>query len=297
LQREAVRIDPLLAAAWFELGNSLEDGGFLDEAIAAFRKAIGVDPGFFEANCNLGTLFGRLGFYEQAEAALREAIRLAPDFADGHANLAVNLEQTGRFREALEVMQRARDLGASRPTWRFESGAFIRHMEELIRVDEKHWAEVEARWQGVERVEEMLMLADMASFKRRWALAAKMYGAALARDPSANHDSAERRTRAARALIQAASAVGVDSRTGPGESERARMRAQALAWMQEIVRMQRDLLEGGEVGKAHVRSTLSLLLGDAFFASVREESELRKLPAEEARTWREHWKSVRDAMP
>ena len=51
--RNALMIDPMLAATYNNLGNVLKDAGALDEAIDAYRKSVSLDPTNSSAHGNL----------------------------------------------------------------------------------------------------------------------------------------------------------------------------------------------------------------------------------------------------
>jgi cytochrome c-type biogenesis protein CcmH/NrfG len=58
---------------------------FLDlnrEAVEAYREAVRLKPDFAEAWYNLGVSYIKLGRHREAVEACREAVRLKPDFAE-----------------------------------------------------------------------------------------------------------------------------------------------------------------------------------------------------------------------
>jgi tetratricopeptide (TPR) repeat protein len=67
--REAVRLDPNLALAHFQLGNILEDTGRTDEAIREFQAAARLDPAYAEPHYALARIYRKLG---DAAASKRE---------------------------------------------------------------------------------------------------------------------------------------------------------------------------------------------------------------------------------
>ena len=54
---------------------------------ACCRKAIALKPDFAEAHYNLGNTLQQLGRLDDAEANYRRAIALKPDIAEAHNNL------------------------------------------------------------------------------------------------------------------------------------------------------------------------------------------------------------------
>ena len=86
--REAVELDPGLAAAQANLGVALRALGRREAAAEHFRRAAQLEPRNAEAHANLGVVLTELGQVQAAEAALETAVVLAPNWADGWYNLA-----------------------------------------------------------------------------------------------------------------------------------------------------------------------------------------------------------------
>jgi tetratricopeptide (TPR) repeat protein len=77
--RQALRIDPDLAQAWFQLGcvqAQVPD----PEAVTSFRQALRCKPAYAEAHYNLGVCLKGQGDRAAAAEAFREALRCRPDF-------------------------------------------------------------------------------------------------------------------------------------------------------------------------------------------------------------------------
>jgi tetratricopeptide (TPR) repeat protein len=94
--REAVALDPGLAAARTNLGSLAYRRGDTAGAREAFEAALALDPDQPEARFNLANLVLEAGDLELAVAELRRVLQTTPDFADAHYNLAVALERRGR---------------------------------------------------------------------------------------------------------------------------------------------------------------------------------------------------------
>ena len=137
---DALRVDPGLAAAHFNLGCVHLQAGRLPEAVTRFEQALKIDPNYEAAHTSLGSallLEGRtaeaLIHYEialqlepsakahqnlgiallyvrqwpEATAHLEQAVRLEPDFAKAHEFLGDALSAQGRKAEAAAHYQRA----------------------------------------------------------------------------------------------------------------------------------------------------------------------------------------------
>lgn len=105
--REALRLDPRSAPAWYNLGVLVSARGDDASALACYESAVRCDSADADSRNNLGHLLGRLGRTEEALAHLREAVRLKPDSAVSHFNLAGLLAAAGRKAEAEEHLRRA----------------------------------------------------------------------------------------------------------------------------------------------------------------------------------------------
>jgi tetratricopeptide (TPR) repeat protein len=102
--RQAVELDPNLAAGWSNLAVLCERRGAADEARAAAERAVLLDPEQPEARYNLAALLADLGERELARAQLERVLDLAPGFGDALYNLAmlVGKEEPARARQCLE---------------------------------------------------------------------------------------------------------------------------------------------------------------------------------------------------
>jgi tetratricopeptide (TPR) repeat protein len=98
------------------------------EAAQAYRAALGFDSGSTDAWNNLGWSLAQLGFYDEAIAAYEQALRLRPDLARARNNLtmAENARSESRFKRAFRLQQAGeldeairtyRDLLAHNPSW------------------------------------------------------------------------------------------------------------------------------------------------------------------------------------
>jgi tetratricopeptide (TPR) repeat protein len=108
--KEVIRLDPLRAGAYINLGavyNRLEQ---YDEALTTLRRGIQLDTNRAEGYYNLALVYKQLGQLDMAVNAYREAIRLNARMYDAHYNLANILREKGQhllaivhYRQALEI--------------------------------------------------------------------------------------------------------------------------------------------------------------------------------------------------
>ncbi|MBI1832312.1 MAG: tetratricopeptide repeat protein [Planctomycetes bacterium] len=112
--KQVIRLDPLRAAAYINLGavqNRLEQ---YDEALATLRKAIHLDPNRAEGYYNMGLVYKQLGQLDMAINAYREAIRLNPRMYDAHYNLGNIFLEKEQFHQAIAHYKQALEI---RPNW------------------------------------------------------------------------------------------------------------------------------------------------------------------------------------
>lgn len=75
------------AAILCNMGTSHRALVQIPQAIACFERAIRADPGLAEASYNLGTALNDLGRVDEAERLVRRAVELRPDFHQAHSTL------------------------------------------------------------------------------------------------------------------------------------------------------------------------------------------------------------------
>ena len=106
--RAAIRLDPQLSEAYYNLGNALHADGNLDEAISEYRAAIRCDRDFAGAHHNLGAAPKPRGISRKPSPS-SAVVRLDPDEALGHFSLASALAEQGQREKAIAVFRKAGD--------------------------------------------------------------------------------------------------------------------------------------------------------------------------------------------
>jgi tetratricopeptide (TPR) repeat protein len=107
----AVRAAPADANAHYVLGGILGLVGRLDDAEAATREALRLDPLHAGAFSNLGAIAAWRQDYAAAVRAFRRSLALGPDTQDARAGLAYALLASGEFHDGWAEHERARPLG------------------------------------------------------------------------------------------------------------------------------------------------------------------------------------------
>jgi len=113
LFRQAIDLEPHMAAALTNLGNLVYRQGELEEARRLYERALEHDPAQPEARYNLGNLLEDLGETELAISELRRVCATAPEFADAHYNLGLMLAQLGGAAQARHHLERYLELDAA----------------------------------------------------------------------------------------------------------------------------------------------------------------------------------------
>jgi tetratricopeptide (TPR) repeat protein len=103
--RRAIAIDPNHAAAHDHLGIALFDQKKVDEAVACYRKSIELDAKRATAHNNLGYALRTQGRLDEAIACYKRAIELAPKYVKAHRNLGFALQAQGKLGEAIACIK------------------------------------------------------------------------------------------------------------------------------------------------------------------------------------------------
>ncbi|MBS1118566.1 MAG: transcriptional regulator, MerR family [Deltaproteobacteria bacterium] len=124
LFRQAIELEPNMAAALTNLGNLVYRQGELEEARRCYERALQCDPGQPEARYNLANLHEDLGETELAIAELRKVCAAAPEFADAHYNLGIMLAQVGGAAQARHHLERYLELDTA-SAWAGHARTFL----------------------------------------------------------------------------------------------------------------------------------------------------------------------------
>lgn len=127
--REALALDPGLAAARTNLGSLAYRRGDIVVARDAYEAALALDPDQPEARFNLANLVLEAGDLELAVAELRRVLQTNPDFADAHYNLAVALERLGGRSQARAHLEKYLALEPATTAWAAEARALIARLD------------------------------------------------------------------------------------------------------------------------------------------------------------------------
>ena len=105
--RSNLALNPDCWAVSFNLGDTLDKKGRIDEAISRYRESIRLKPDSVEAHGNLGSALLKKGQTAEAITQFQEAIRLKPASAEVHFNLGNVLLKQGQTNEAISHLRDA----------------------------------------------------------------------------------------------------------------------------------------------------------------------------------------------
>jgi serine/threonine protein kinase/tetratricopeptide (TPR) repeat protein len=313
--REAIRLKKGFVEAHFNLGNALQAKGKLDEAIAEFREAIRLKGDYSEARFNLGNalqakgqlddaiteqceahlilgnaLFGK-GKMDEAIACYRKVLELDPKHAWAHRAVADSFFRRGRFTEAEASYRRALDLLPFGDPRRANWSSHLQRCQRWQTQDKNLPAVLAGKLP--DNVADLLDYYQFCSATRRYHAAARLCAEAFRIYPEvADQAGGVHRYNAACYAAQAGCGKGLDA--GKLEdAERARLRWQALSWLQaQLAPARKSLARDGAKAGQVVWQAMQGWLADPDFSGVRGNEALSRLPAEERTAWRKLWSEV-----
>jgi len=89
----------------FERGNSFDENGYSERAIAEWQEAVHLDPGHADAHYNLGIAYADEGETDLAIDELREVLRLKPFDTDTRRELAEIYLEANRAGDAINQLR------------------------------------------------------------------------------------------------------------------------------------------------------------------------------------------------
>ena len=118
----AKELDPHNVQVYHFNGHRLEFQSRFEEAVAEFKRGVDVDPTNLIINAELGNAYYLARQFDAAVAQCRKTIKLDPNFELASVWLAQAYEQKGMYQEALVVLNKARPVAESSPSFIAEVG-------------------------------------------------------------------------------------------------------------------------------------------------------------------------------
>jgi serine/threonine protein kinase/Tfp pilus assembly protein PilF len=289
--RTAIELDSKLAEPHINLGIALGDKGQLDAAVASHKTAVEIDPKLAMAHYSLGNTLRNKGELDQAIASYKTAIELDPNYAPTHVNLGYALNGQGQMNAAVACFKKAIELDPKLAPARIG----LAEAERLAAAQEKLPALLKGDFKPTTN-DERLALSSICEIKKLYHTSAGLYADAFAADPELADDlQAGYRYNAAFCAALAAAGQGEDPprRTTLDETEKARLRKQALDWLRADLALWTRLNESGQAAdRANLQLYLKHAQQDTDLAGIRDAAALAKLPAEERAACEKLWSDV-----
>ena len=132
LINRAIAYDPLNAAAYCNLGSSLNVLGRYDEALAAYDSAIALKSDYTEAHFYRGNVLYGLKRLDAALLSYNAAIAVQPNLATAHSNRGNILREMRRYEEALASYERAVAIDPGFAQAHFNRGVALNELKEPL---------------------------------------------------------------------------------------------------------------------------------------------------------------------
>ena len=103
--KQALKIKPDYAEAYYNMGVALNDKGDPEAAIESYKQALKIKPDYAEAYNNIGIVLKDQGDLEAAIDSYKQAININPDYAEAYYNLSLlhllrgNLDEGFKYHE------------------------------------------------------------------------------------------------------------------------------------------------------------------------------------------------------
>ena len=105
--KQALKIKPDYANAYYNMGAALKDKGDLDSAIDSYKQAINIKPDYAEAYNNMGNILKDKGDLDSAIDSYKQAINIKPDYAEAYNNMGNILKDKGDLELAIDSYKQA----------------------------------------------------------------------------------------------------------------------------------------------------------------------------------------------
>ena len=105
--KNALKINPHFAEAYYNMGIAQKGTGDLEEAIESYKQALKIKPNYVEAYYNMGNLLKDKGDLEEAIESYKQALKIKPDHAEAYNNIGITLEDNGDLEGAIDSYKQA----------------------------------------------------------------------------------------------------------------------------------------------------------------------------------------------
>lgn len=289
---EALSLNPKDFAVLNNVGVAFRFKKTWDGAVGHLKKAHVLSPQSAQIQYNLAKTYHGKQDFNEAVAWFQKAVKLDPQHIQAHQELGLALLQQGHFPRAQQSTLAAQKLLKPDDALEKNVDEQLAVCERLLAL-EKTWADIEKSGKPPDAGQALDLAELCLRYKRNHAAAFRMFATSFAMDPKAAER--ERRLQAARSAVQAAAADKLDDR------ERARIRAQARLWLEAELEQYARALEKQQTAEDVGRLVLALHAlpewqREPDLASVRDEKELSRLPADQQGAWRKLWSEANELL-
>jgi tetratricopeptide (TPR) repeat protein len=277
----------------------------LDEAFACYKKSIELDPKspfFSYCHASLGRALMDVGRMDEGLVCYEKAVELLPKHGYDRWYLGLARLKLGRLDEAVASLRRTIDLGAK------SARSILARADKTAAAREKFDDFLAGRYNPATNAERLGM-AEFCRVKKRNHAAARLYADAFAADPKEIDVEAFSDRYAAAAVASLAAAGQGEDAAGLDETERTRLRKQALGWLRDgldfwLRRFDGKLfndagalpsmafLDVAPVHRSELQGALRRWRRDPDLAGIRDPDALAQLPDAEREACQAFWKDV-----
>ncbi len=285
---------------WLKLADAYAENGRNDKAAEYYRKALQADP-------KLGDDPQAQHRYHAARAAVLAAAGQGKDepLLDDEARAKLRGQALDWLKAELTDWSKVQPPPRQeivRNLWQWQQDGALASIRDQAALDKlppneqnaftQLWADV-AKSAEPANDAERLQCAEAAYERKLYALATRLWAAALANDPKLGDDpQAQHRYHAARAAALVAAGQGKD--VPPlDDAAKAKLRGQALDWLKAELIARSKLLDSGPLqDRPAIVQTLLDWQKDSDLAGIRDKTALARLPEEEQKRFAQLWVDV-----
>ena len=111
--KQALQINPDYAEAYNNMGMTLHSEGDPQAAIGCYSKAVSINPNYAEAYNNMGNVLNDTGALEAAIKSYKHALRIRPNYAEAYNNMGGSLSDRGDLVAAINSYKQALEIKPS----------------------------------------------------------------------------------------------------------------------------------------------------------------------------------------
>jgi tetratricopeptide (TPR) repeat protein len=288
--RELVRLDPKNSEHRSLFMNALWTIGDRDGAVAFAREGVRLNPTDCVAHLQLGHALKSRGDVDGAIAAYKEASQLAPKDPNPHNFLGRTLEAKGDLDGAIASFKKALRLNS-----KLASARYLLRLAERCRELLPRLPDIAAGRAEPKAPAEACEFAELCArpFQQRYVLAVRLYEKAFAADRKLA-DTPDHRYNAACCAALAAAGKGKEEGAPLSPSDRAALRAKALAWLRADLPRHQTLAASAKPAERQQAANMLLhWLSDRDLEGLRQGAPREGWAEDEAAAWDRLWQEVR----